>query len=383
MTESWPHDPPAESSDQHPLRRALPYGVLAFVGALGSLATCYGSIFIATLFGIEALGINPHVQAVVMWAFGLLAIYAMWRDRSRHGRTLPLIIGGGGVAVLVFTLYVQYDIKFEILAYVLLVVAALLNQNALIRALYRTVARQAAEIRDFNRNLEDKVQRQVQEIGRLSRLKNFLAPSVAELVVTEDKEALLDSHRRYIACLFCDIRNFTAASERLEPEETIALLQAYHEKVGALVAARNGTIGYRAGDGLMVFFNDPMPCDEPVLDAVKLAIDIRDVWPDLRRHWQRLGHSVGIGVGIASGYATLGLIGDEARTDYTAIGNGVNIAARLCDQAGDGEILIDQRAYLDVEAQIDAVAGGARELKGLSAPVDTYAVLGLVPAPAA
>lgn len=357
--------------------RVLPFGSLAFAGALGSLVTCYGSIFLATLFGVEALGLNPHVQAVIMWGFGVLALYAMWRDRGRHQRTVPLVVGAGGVAVLLFTLYVEYDMRFEILAYVLLVVAALLNQNAMIGALYDTVVRQADQISDFNRTLEDRVERQVREIGRLSRLKNFLAPSVAELVVAEDKEALLDSHRQYIACLFCDIRNFTAASERLEPEETIALLQTFHKEVGALVAERNGTIGYRAGDGLMVFFNDPIPCDEPVLDAVKLALDIRDVWPELRRRWQRLGHSIGVGIGIASGYATLGLVGDEGRTDYTAIGNGVNVAARLCEQAQDGEILIDQRAYLDVEDRIDAVSSDARMLKGVGEPVEVHNVRGL------
>lgn len=294
---------------------------------------------------------------------------------------MPFLVGVGGVTVLILTLYVHYDMRFEILAYVLLVVAALLNQNAIVSSLYNTVAWQARQIQEFNRNLEDKVHQQVHEIGRLSRLKNFLAPSVAELVVAEDKEALLDSHRQYIACLFCDIRNFTAASESLEPEETIALLQLYHERVGDAIARRNGTIGYRAGDGLMAFFNDPVRSDDPVLDAVRVAIDIRDLWPDLRRRWQRLGHDIGIGIGIASGYATLGLIGNEGRTDYTAIGKGVNVAARLCEQAGDGEILMDQRAYLDVERRIEVTPGEKRDLKGISVPVEVHAVHGLTAVP--
>jgi len=179
------------------------------------------------------------------------------------------------------------------------------------------------------------IRRQVREIERLGRLKGFLAPQVAEMVMGEGKEGLLDSHRRYIACLFCDIRGFTSFSERVEPEEAISLLQVYHERVGGLVADRRGTIGLRAGDGLMVFFNDPIPCEEPVKEAVMLALEIQGAVQDVREHWQRLGHSIGVGIGIASGYATLGLLGSQGRADYTAIGNVVNIAARLCGEAKD------------------------------------------------
>lgn len=163
----------------------------------------------------------------------------------------------------------------------------------------------------------------------------------------------------------------------MEPEEAISLLQGYHERIGGLVANRHGTIGFRAGDGLMVFFNDPFPCEQPVLDAVKLALEIREASQDLCAHWRRLGHSIGIGIDIASGYATLGLVGARGRADYTAIGNVVNIAARLCDQAKDGEILMDQHAYLDVEDQIAAEPYGARMLKGVGHPVETYSIVEL------
>jgi class 3 adenylate cyclase len=165
----------------------------------------------------------------------------------------------------------------------------------------------------LNKNLERKVEHQDHEIGRLARLKQFLAPQVADLVVSEGKDSLLDTHRRYIACLFCDIRDFTAVSEGIEPEEVIAILQAYHEAVGSLVLQHQGTIGYRAGDGLMVFFNDPIPCEEPVLDAVRLALEIRAAFNRIREPWRRLGHPIGLGVAIASGYATLGLVGFQGR----------------------------------------------------------------------
>ena len=353
---------------------AVPFGSLAFVGALGSLVTCYGRIALEAFFGVSAVQINPHVQAAVMGAFGLVAIYGLWRDRRRHGRLYPLLIGATGVAVLIATLYVRYDTRFEVLAYVLLVVGALLNQTAMVSRLYGTTLTQKRVIEDLNRNLEERVERQVHQIDRLSRLKHFLPPSVAELVVTEGREGLLDSHRRYIACLFCDIRDFTSLAEGLEPEETIALLQSYHTSAGELVAARNATIGWRAGDGFMVFFNDPVPCDRPVLEAVRLAGEIQEAWEAVGSHWQRLGHRVGIGIGIASGYATLGLVGKEGRADYTAIGNVVNLASRLCDRAEPGEILIDRRAYIDVEEEIEASGPDRLALDGIGGEVEVYRV---------
>jgi Adenylate and Guanylate cyclase catalytic domain len=253
----------------------LPFGLLAFAFALASLATCYAGILAAYLLGLEPLSINYHVQAVLMWGFALLAVFALWRDRRHHGNNLPFALAVVAAAVLVGTLYISYAIEFEIIAYVLLVIAAVLNQNVFLTRLNVTVRQQASEIDALNKNLERKVEHQDHEIGRLARLKQFLAPQVADLVVSEGKDSLLDTHRRYIACLFCDIRDFTAVSEDIEPEEVIAILQDYHEAVGSLVLQHQGTIGYRAGDGLMVFFNDPIPCEEPVLDAVRLALEIR------------------------------------------------------------------------------------------------------------
>lgn len=354
----------------------LPMGSLAFVGAFGSLAACYGVILVETFFDTRPFGLNPHVQAVIMWALGLVAVFALWRDVKRHEQHLPVIIGGCGLTVLLFSLYVDYDNRVEVLAYVLLVIGALANQNAFMRALYRTVRGQALQIRDFNRTLETQVSEQVAQIDRLTRLKRFLSPQIADLIIAEDKETVLNSHRRYVACLFCDIRGFTSMSENSEPEDVIAIIQQYHDKVGELVAVHGGTIGYRAGDGVMVFFNDPFPCEQPVHTAVRLAIDLRRDLAEFRGRWGSSGHAIGIGIGIASGYATLGMIGQE-RTDYTAIGNVVNIASRLCDLARDGEVLIDQRAYADAADALVANPRGGYELRGLRKQVETYEVANL------
>lgn len=370
---AWP-----ESGEPAPLKVVLPAGTPAFLAALASLATCYGSMIAAALLGVELERvINPHLQAVLMWGFALLALYALWRDRRRHGGSLPLWLGTAALAILVGTLYLRYDVRVESLAYVLLTIAALLNWVAFLNALNRTVRDQAQAIEQLNRSLERKVESQGQEIDRLARLKQFLAPQVADLVVSEGKEALLDTHRRYIACLFCDIRGFTAFSEEIEPEEVIALLETYHAGLGDLVERHGGTIGFLAGDGAMVFFNDPVPCDAPVLDAVRLAVELRHTFDDIREPWAKRGEAIGLGIGIAAGYATLGLVGFKGRSDYTAIGGVVNVAARLCDQAADGQILVGRRAYAEVEGQVRAEPAGSFALKGVRKPVEAFNLRGL------
>jgi class 3 adenylate cyclase len=358
-------------------RIVFPFGVPAFACAIASLATCYASIVAASFLGIHSLGLNPHVQAVLMWGFALLAVLALWRDRRRHRNNLPVALAAVAVGILIATLYVRYVDEVEAVAYVVLVIATVLNQNVFLSSLNRTVRQQAGEIEALNQSLERKVEDQGQEIGRLARLKHFLSPQVAELVVSEGKFKLLDTHRRYIACLFCDIRDFTAASENVEPEEVIALLQAYHERTGGLVTEHHGTIGYRAGDGLMAFFNDPIPCEQPVLEAVKLALDIRAAFHEIREPWLKLGHPIGLGIGVASGYATLGLVGFQGRTDYTAIGGAVNVAARLCDKAEDGQILLSQRALVDVESRVRVERLGSFDLKGVRHAVEIYSLDGM------
>jgi class 3 adenylate cyclase len=363
---------------------ALPFGMVALGFAVASMAMCVAPAIAEFLFGLEpnSLDPNPHAQAVMMWVFGMCSIFAMWRDRNRHNSSFPVALGIVGVVIMVINLYVRYYEEIEIFSYMILTIAAILNLNAFTSVLNRTVRQQAHEIATLNRGLEVKVESQGHEIDRLGRLKQFLAPQVAELVVAEGKDKLLETHRRYIACLFCDIRGFTALSEDMEPEEVIAILQAYHERVGRLVAEHRGTIGFRAGDGLMVFFNDPVPCEEPVLDAVKLALAVRAAFAELREPWSKRGHAIGLGLGIASGYATLGLVGLQGRTDYTAIGGAVNIASRICDKATDGQILITQRAYLDVEARVEAKPLGKLELKGVKQATEVYNIVGLNTAPA-
>lgn len=365
------------------LRIVLPVGAPAFLAAVASLATCYGSILAAAFLGVDVAQVmNPHLQAVMMWGFAVLAVYALWRDRRRHHGNAPLMLGTAALAILVGTLYLRYDVRVESLAYVLLTIAALLNWVAFLGAFNRTVRDQAQAIDQLNHSLERRVESQVHEIDRLARLKQFLAPQVADLVVSEGKDALLATHRRYVACLFCDLRGFTALSEDIEPEEVIALLEGYHASLGTLVEKHSGTIGFLAGDGAMVFFNDPIPCDEPVLDAVKLALDLRLDFEAVREPWAKRGHVVGLGIGIAAGYATLGLVGFKGRNDYTAIGNVVNVAARLCDKAADGQILLGRRAYEDVEAQVQVEPIGSFELKGVRKPVEVFDLRGLTGAAA-
>ena len=361
-------------------RRRLPFGFVAFVGAATSLVFCYVQVLIslmAPLFGLAAFEMNLHLQAVFMWAFALVTVSGLARDRRHHHSNLPLILSGAAVLIIAGTLYTYYDIRILILGYVLLVISALLNQNRILVSLNKEVRTQARQLGELNSTLEKRVESQVAEIGRLARLKRFLAPEVADLITSEGNESLLDHHRRYIACLFCDIRDFTPLTEELEPEEVMNVLQTFHESLGRLIAKRGGTIGYRAGDGLMVFFNDPLPCDAPVFEAASLALEMKSTFIDARREWERLGHKLGLGMGIAGGYATLGFVGYEGRFDYTAIGNVVNIASRLCDNAGDGEILINQRAYLDIEGEVQAERRGPLDLKGVGKQVESYHVVKL------
>jgi class 3 adenylate cyclase len=365
---------PAQAAN---VRLALPFGVKALVFAIASMAICFGTASVEFILGIDTLGMNPHVQAVLMWGLSLIAVYALWQDRKCHHSSSPVALAAFATAILILTLYVRYFVEIEVFAYAILVIAAFLNQNIFLGILNRTVLRQAREIGALNQDLEAKVENQVHEIDRLARLKQFLSPQVADLVISEGKEKLLETHRCYIACLFCDIRDFTALSEDIEPEEVIAILQDYHERIGGLVTQHHGTIGYRAGDGLMAFFNDPIPCEAPVLDAVKLALDIRGAFEAIREPWSKRGYPIGLGLGIASGYATLGIIGFQGRSDYTAIGGVVNIASRLCDKATDGQILIAQRAFLDVEPYIQAYSLGTLELKGVKNALDVHNILGL------
>ena len=233
----------------------------------------------------------------------------------------------------------------------------------------RRLEGQATELAAWNRTLEERVAAQVGEIERVGRLKRFLAPQIAETILSSGGEAILESHRREIVAVFCDMRGFTAFAETTEPEDMMAVLREYHDALGPLVHRYEGTLDHFTGDGLLVYFNDPVPCPDPALRAVRLAVDMRDAVGGLTRGWADRGHEIGFGVGIAQGYATLGQIGFEGRFDYTAIGTVTNLAARLCAEAKDSQILVTQRVAAAVGGLAELEPLGNLALKGLSRPV--------------
>ena len=238
----------------------------------------------------------------------------------------------------------------------------------------RRLASQAEELARWNDTLKQRVNDQLTELERMNRLRRFLSPQIAELVVSSGGEQVLESHRRQITVVFCDLRGFTGFAETAEPEEVIAVLREYHASLGALIHKYEGTLERFAGDALMVWFNDPLPCPDPCERAVRMAVDMRASAAELAKKWRRLGHELGFGVGIAHGYATLGRIGFEGRFDYAAIGTVVNLASRLCGQAQDGQILIDPKVQTAVESLAVTEAAGELTLKGLHRPIAAFNV---------
>lgn len=236
-------------------------------------------------------------------------------------------------------------------------------------------ARLLDELTQLNQQSEDRVAQQVGEIERMARLRRFLPPQVADLIVASGTEKQLESHRGNITALFCDLRGFTGFSESADPEDVMALLREYHEAIGAIIVKYNGTLERYAGDGVMVIFNDPVPVPDPALQAVKAALDIRGSLQMLIEKWGRLGHDLGFGIGIAHGFATLGTIGFEGRFDYAAIGTVSNVASRLCDEAKSGQILISPRVLLAVEDFVAVKAVGEFELKGIRRSMAAYDVI--------
>jgi adenylate cyclase len=230
------------------------------------------------------------------------------------------------------------------------------------------------EVAELNRGLEARVAEQVDELGRVGRLKRFLAPQLAELIVSQGDEKILESHRREIVVVFCDLRGYTAFTETAEPEEVLDFLREYHGALGPLVSQFEGTLDQFSGDGIMVFFNDPVPCPDPAERAVKMAIAMREAAGTLTTVWRRRGRVLGFGAGIAQGYATLGQIGFADRSGYTAIGTVCNLAARLCGEAKDGQILVGQRVAVAVEETIPLEELGELALKGLTQPVVAFNV---------
>jgi PAS domain S-box-containing protein len=230
------------------------------------------------------------------------------------------------------------------------------------------------EVAGWNRELEARVAAQLAEIERTDKLRRFLAPQLADLIVAQGDDKILESHRREIVVVFCDLRGFTGFAEHAEPEEVMALLRDYHAAMGPIVAQYEGTIDHYSGDGIMVFFNDPVPTPDPARRAIDMAVAMREAAEDLLRSWRRHGHDIGFGVGIAQGYATLGQIGFAERMEYTAIGTVTNLAARLCAEAKDGQILVSRRVAIAVEDSDELEEIGDLSLKGLSQAVAVYNV---------
>lgn len=243
-----------------------------------------------------------------------------------------------------------------------------------IKDLSDTVREQNARLACWNAELETRVNEQVQQLERLSRLKRFFSPHLAEAILSGDKRDPLATHRREVAVVFLDLRGFTAFAETAEPEEVMRILREYHAEMGKFIVAYEGTLERFTGDGMMIFFNDPVVIEKPAERAVRMAIEMRDRAAEISAQWKRFGSNLSLGIGIAQGYATIGAIGFEGRIDYGAIGTVTNLAARLCGDAKSGQILTDRRTLSHVEHIVRAEAVGEVSLKGFSRPIDTYAI---------
>jgi adenylate cyclase len=246
-----------------------------------------------------------------------------------------------------------------------------------ISELHTQVSAQAGELKTWNTTLEQRVADQLGEIERVSRLKRFLAPQVAEVILSSGNDSILESHRRDISVVFCDLRGFTAFAEKTEPEEVMGVLREYHACLGALIHKHEATLERFAGDGLMILFNDPLPCADPCMHAARMALEMRDAIASLAIKWNRYGHQLGFGMGIAYGYATIGRIGFEGRFDYSAIGSVVNLAARLCGEAHAGQILVDNKVQMAIEGFAETEPAGELTLKGFSRPVPAFDIRAL------
>ncbi|HUQ74241.1 MAG TPA: response regulator [Burkholderiales bacterium] len=241
---------------------------------------------------------------------------------------------------------------------------------ARVRSLLRVKSLQD-ELKEVNAKLEQRVQEQVAQLERLSRLKRFFSKPVAEAIVAGGED-LLKPHRREITAVFLDLRGFTAFTDRADPDEVVELLRAYHATLGRTVDEFGGTLEHFAGDGVMIFFSDPLPIDRPAERAVRMALALHEAFTPISAAWDKLGHEVGLGIGIAQGEATLGVIGFEQRWEYAAIGNVPNLAARLCGTARAGEIILDAQTEHDLSHLAETEAVGPLSLRGFQQPVAAF-----------
>jgi adenylate cyclase len=247
---------------------------------------------------------------------------------------------------------------------------------ARVRSLLR-VKRYHDEIEELNRTLEERVRAQVDELERLRRLQRFLSPQLADAVVSSGDDSILVGHRREVAMLFADLRGWTTFSDAVEPEELMHVLGEFHEAIGRLVSRFDATVGFLQGDGVQLFFNDPIKIPDAPLRAVQLGCALREEMAALTPRWRKRGYELGFGVGIALGYATCGVVGFEARSDYAAIGSVTNLASRFADQARSGQILITQRLYAEIDEDVEVEPVGELEVAGFQRPVVAFNVVAL------
>jgi adenylate cyclase len=246
-----------------------------------------------------------------------------------------------------------------------------------IKSFHDEVERQKSELADWNRTLEQRVADGVAQLERMGRMKRFFSPQIADLILSGGTDDPLRSHRREITVVFLDLRGFTAFTETADPEEVMGVLREYHAEMGRLIMAHQGTLERFAGDGIMIFFNDPLELDNPAVHAVRMAVEMQQSFVQLNAGWKKRGYDLNMGIGIAQGYATLGAIGFEGRQDYGAIGNVTNLAARLCAEAGAGQILISQRVLSRIEDMVQAEPVSELVLKGFRQPVPAFNVAAL------
>jgi DNA-binding response OmpR family regulator len=246
-----------------------------------------------------------------------------------------------------------------------------------IKRYHDTIKDQAAELLELNRTLEERVREQLQELERLQRLRRFLSPQLADAIVLSGDDSILRSHRRQVAMFFADLRGWTNFVDSVEPEELMRVLGEFHGAIGRLVRRFDATVGFIEGDGVQLFFNDPIEVPDASLRAVRLGCALREEMASLTILWQKRGYDLDFGAGIALGYATCGEVGFEGRSDYAAIGAVTNLASRLADEATAGQILIAQRLYAEIEDAVEVESAGEFTLKGFRRPVVAYNVVAI------
>lgn len=373
--------------------RGLNRGVLA----IGVVLPCVAAAVVIWWGGLRwplLISASPYLGAVVtavaIWAQGpdfdvgvlvypWIAIFtAAFLDRAHHGPVLVAITLGYSLVVSLADGYPAPALRIAIAAGTIVVVGVV-TRTLVERALRANAAEKAAreELAVANARLSDRVVEQDAEMKRLEGLRRFLSPQIADAVLNEGAATLLEPHRREIAVFFTDIRGFTAFAADAEPEEVIDLLGSFHRAIGELVRRYEATVGGFTGDGLFGYFNDPLPCPNAAERAVRTVVELREACEPLFDVWRRKGFALGVGSGVALGHATLGVIGFEGRRDYTALGTVVNLAARLCDEAGPGEVLVDPRAAVAVDGLIVGSDAVPMELKGIPRPVQPVAVTAL------